>query len=161
MATTRFALTPESAHFPATNFPALSTVNARPVLAFDTTTSETCYWTVAAPQGLAGALSAVIHVFGNAAGTAGVVFDVAVEAITPGDAIALDSATSFDTVNTSGTIAMLATQGHQTSGSVTLTNADSVAAGDYVRISLARKVADAGDTFAADAYVTLVEIREA
>jgi hypothetical protein len=42
--------------------------------------------------------------------------------------------------------------------SVTLTNADSIAAGDYVRISLAR---DISDTFAADAYVTLVEIREA
>jgi len=61
-------------------------------------------------------------------------------------------------VNTSGAVAMPATQGHQTSVSVTLTNADSIAAGDYVRISLAR---DISDTFAADAYVTLVEIREA
>ena len=158
MATTRFALTPESAHFPTTNFPALSTVNARPVLAFDTTTSETCYWTVVAPQGLAGALSAIIHVFGNAAGTNTVIFGVSVEAVTPGDATDLDAGTSFDTVNTSGAVAMPATQGHQTSVSVTLTNADSIAAGDYVRISLAR---DISDTFAADAYVTLVEIREA
>jgi len=161
MATTRLALTPESAHYPSTNYPAFSTVNNRPVLAFDATTSETCYWTIVAPQGLTGALSAVIHVFGNAAGTNGVAFDVAVEAVTPGDALDLDSATGFDTVNASGTIAMIATQGYQTSGTVTLTNADSVAAGDYVRISLARDVADAGDNFAADAYVTLVEIREA
>jgi len=72
----------------------------------------------------------------------------------------LDSATSFDTVN-GGNAATIATQGYQTSLSITLTNADSVAAGDYVRISLARDVADANDTFAADAYVTLVEIREA
>ena len=159
MATTRFALTPESAHFPSTNFPALSTVNARPVLAFDTTTAETCYWTVVAPQGLAGALSAIIHVFGNAAGTNTVIFGVSVEAVTPGDTdFLLQSATSFGTVNTSGAVAMPATQGHQTSVSVTLTNADSIAAGDYVRISLAR---DISDTFAADAYVTLVEIREA
>jgi len=158
MATTRLALTPESAHFPSTNFPALSTVNARPVLAFDTTTAETCYWTVVAPQGLAGALSAIIHVFGNAAGTNTVIFGVSVEAVTPGDATDLDAGTSFDTVNTSGAVAMPATQGHQTSVSVTLTNADSIAAGDYVRISLAR---DISDTFAADAYVTLVEIREA
>jgi len=160
MATTRFALTPEQAHYPATNFPAFTKVNDRPVLAFDTTTSETCYWTIVAPQGLTGALSAIIHFFGNAAGTAGVAFDVAVEAITPGDAVDLDSATSFDTVN-GGNAATLATQGHQTSVSITLTNADGIAAGDYVRISLARDVADANDTFAADAYVTLVEIREA
>ena len=158
MATTRYALTPESAHFPSTNFPALSAVNGRPVLAFDTTTAETCYWTIVAPQGLSGALSAIIHVFGNAAGTNTVIFGVSVEAITPGDATDLDSATSFDTVNTSGAVAIPATQGHQTSVSVTLTNADSAAAGDYVRISLAR---DISDTFAADAYVTLVEIREA
>ena len=160
MATTRYALTPESAHFPATNFPALSSVQARPVLAFDTTTSETCYWTVVAPQGLTGALSAVIHFFGNAAGTNGAAFDVAVEAITPGDATDLDAGTSFDSVN-GGNAALPATQGYQTSVSITLTNADSAAAGDYVRISLARDVADANDTFAADAYVTLVEIREA
>jgi hypothetical protein len=161
MATTRYALTPEAAHFPTSNFAALTVINNRPVLAFDTATSETCYWTVVVPQGLSGALSAVIHVFGNAAGTAGVVFDVAVEAITPDDAVDLDSATSFDSVNTSSSIAMPSTQGHQTSGSVTLTNADSAAAGDYARISLARNVGAAGDTFAADAYVTLVEIREA
>ena len=160
MATTRYALTPESAHFPATNFPALSSVQARPVLAFDTTTSETCYWTVVAPQGLTGARSAVIHFFGNAAGTNGAAFDVAVEAITPGDATDLDAGTSFDSVN-GGNAALPATQGYQTSVSITLTNADSAAAGDYVRISLARDVADANDTFAADVYVTLVEIREA
>jgi hypothetical protein len=160
MATTRFALTPESAHFPATNFPALSSVNARPVLAYDAATQETAYWTVTAPQGLTGALSAVIHFFGNAAGTNGAAFDVAVEAITPGDATDLDSATSFDTVN-GGNTTLPATQGYQTSVSITLTNADSAAAGDYVRISLARDVADANDTFAADVYVTLVEIREA
>ena len=160
MATTRFALTPESAHFPSTNFPALSSVNARPVLAYDAATQETAYWTIVAPQGLTGALSAIIHVFGNAAGTNATYWEVAVEAVTPGDAVDLDSATSFDTVN-GGNAATLATQGHQTSVSITLTNADSIAAGDYVRISLARDVADANDTFAADAYVTLVEIREA
>lgn len=160
MATTRYALTPLAAELPATNYPQIAVVNDRPVLAFDTTTSETCYWTVAAPQGLSGALSAVIHFFGNAAGTNGAAFDVALEAITPGDATDLDSATSFDTVN-GGNAALPATQGHQTSVSITLTNADSAAEGDYVRISLARDVADANDTFAADVFVTLVEIREA
>lgn len=161
MATTRVSLSPLAAEFPATNFPALSVVNERPVLAFDTTTAEACQWTFVAPQGLTGALSAIIHVFGNAAGTAGVVFSVAIEAVTPGDAVDFDSASSFDSVNTSSSISMLATQGHQTSGTVTLTNADSIAAGDYVRLKLARVPGDGGDTFAADAYVTLVELREA
>ena len=160
MATTRYALTPLAAELPATNFPALSSVNARPVLAYDAATQETCYWTIVAPQGLAGALSAIIHVFGNAAGTNATYWEVAVEAVTPGDATDLDSTTSFDTVN-AGNVAMDATQGEQVALTIALTNADSMAAGDYVRISVARDADNGSDTFAADAYVTLVEIREA
>lgn len=160
MATTRFVLTPESAHFPSANFPALSAVNARPVLAFDAAAQETCYWTFVAPQGLSGALTAIVHLFGNAAGTNPTYWEAAVEAITPSDAVDLDSATDFDTVN-AGNVAMPATQGHQTSISIALTNADGIAAGDYVRFSLARDADNGSDTFAADAYVTAVEIREA
>ncbi len=44
MATTRVPLHPFSAEFPSSNYPALMTVNARPVLAFDASTAETCYW---------------------------------------------------------------------------------------------------------------------
>jgi hypothetical protein len=160
MATTRIVLTPESAHFPAANFPALTAVNDRPVLAFDASAQETAYWTFIAPQGLSGALSIIVHLFGNAAGTNPTYWEAALEAITPGDATDLDSATSFDTVNT-GNVAMPTTQGHQTSVSITLTNADGIAAGDYVRLSLARDADNGSDTFAADAYVTAVEIREA
>jgi hypothetical protein len=105
-------------------------------------------------------LSAIIHLFGNAAGTNSTYWEVAVEAVTPGDATDLDSTTSFATVNT-GNVAMPSTQGHLTSLSVTLTNNDSIAAGDYVRVSLARDANNASDNFAADAYVVLVEIREA
>ena len=159
MATTRFALTPESAHFPATNFPALSSVNARPVLAYDAATQETCYWTVVAPQGLAGALSAIIHVFGNAASTNPTYWEVAVEAITPGDAVDLDSTTSFDTVN-AGNVAMGATQGYQVSLSITLTNADSIAEGDACRLKLTRDPTQGADTNAGTMYVSLVELRE-
>jgi len=148
------------ASFPTTNFPALTSVNARPVLAFDQTTDETCYWTFVAPQGLTGALSIIIHLFGAAAGTNSTYWQAQVEAVTPGDAMDLDSATSFDTAN-AGNGAMLTTQGHQTSISITLTNADSIAAGDYVRLSLNRDADNASDNFAADAYVTLVELREA
>jgi hypothetical protein len=159
VSTTRYSLTPEAAHFPTSNFPALSVVNARPVLAFDQTTQETCYWTFVAPQGLTGTLSVIVHLFGNGAGTNPTYWEAAIEAVTPGDSTDLDAATSFDSVN-SGNVAMPATQGHQTSLSITLTNADSIAAGDYVRLSLARDADNGSDTFAADAYVTLVELRE-
>ena len=101
---TRAVLLPESAHYPATNFPALLLSNRRPVLAFDASTSETAYWTDSGVPGTAGYMEQV---------------------------------------------------------SVTLTNADSIAAADLVRVSVARAVANGADTATGDCYVLSVEIRDA
>ena len=159
MATTRYVLTPEAAHYPATNFAALSAINQRPVLLFDATTGETAYWTIVAPQGLTGALSAKIHYICTATTTSGTAaWDVAVEAITDADATDLDAGTSFDTVN-GGTGTVPGTTGYIDVISVTLTNDDSIAAADYVRISVARDVA--ADSAADDLALLLVEIQEA
>jgi NADH:ubiquinone oxidoreductase subunit 2 (subunit N) len=138
MATTRMVLTPDSASFPSSNFPALTTVNARRVLAYDASTQETCYWTFIAPQGLTGALSAVIT-YAMASATANLIdFEVAVEALSDGDTIDTDAATSFDTVN-SGSATVPGTAGYIDQLSITLTN----------------------DTATGDLYLHLVEIREA
>lgn len=157
---TRAVLTPTSAEFPTSNFPALTLVNARPVLAFDATANETAYWTFIAPQGLAGSLTAVLSLIGNAAGTNATYWQVALEAITSADALALQSTTSFDTANT-GNVAMPATQGNMVQLSITLSNADSIAVGDYVRLSVTRDAANGSDTFAADAYLLAVEFKDA
>lgn len=160
MATTRAVLTPLSAEFPSSAFAALTTVNARPALAYDAATDETAQWTMIAPQGLSGSLSAVLTLIGNAAGTNSTYWDVSVEAVTSADATDLDAGDSFATVN-SGNVAMPATQGHMVQLSITLTNNDSIAAADYVRIRVTRDANNASDTFAADAYLLAVEIREA
>jgi hypothetical protein len=157
---TRIVLTPYSAEYPSSNFPALATVNQRPVLAYDASTQETAYWTFIAPQALSGTMYAVLSLIGNAAGTNSTYWEVAVEAVTSADATDLDSATSFETVNT-GNVAMPSTQGHMVQLSITLSNKDSIAAGDYVRISVARDADNASDNFAADAYLLAVEIRDA
>jgi len=157
---TRLLLLPYSAEFPATNFPQLLLVNRRPVLAFDTTTSETCYWTAVVPQGWTGTVTAVISYMMASAVSGGVAFDVAVEAVTNADALDLDAATSFDTVNTGTDAAVPGTAGYMEQISITLSNLDSAAAADYVRFSLARAVANAADTAAGDCYVLSVEIRD-
>lgn len=159
--TTRFAGTPLSAEFPASNYPQLTLSNRRPVLGFDASTSETCYWTTVIPQGWTAPATAVISYAMASATSGGVAFDVAVEAITSGDAVDTDAATSFDTVNTGTDSAVPATAGYMEQISVTLTNLDSAAAGDLVRISLARNVAHATDTATGDAYVLSIEIRDA
>ncbi len=162
MATTRAILTPFSAEFPASNFPQLTTVNARPALAFDASTQETAYWTLAAPQGLSGALSCVITYMMASATSGNVDFEVAVEAITDADATDLDATTSFDTVNSSGATAVPGTAGYIDQVSITLTNADSIAAGDLVRISVSRDADDGtNDTATGDLYLLAAEVREA
>lgn len=157
---TRAILTPESAHFPSTNQAALTLINQRPALAFDATTDESAYWTLVAPQGITGTLSLVLSLIGNAAGTNSTYWQAQVEAVTSADATDLDSTASFDTANTAN-VAMPATQGHMVQVTITLTNADSIAAGDYVRISINRDADNGSDNFAADAYLLVAELRDA
>lgn len=162
MATTRFVFTPYAAEFPAANFPALLLSNRRPVLAYDAGTQETAYWTGIAPQGLSGALSAVVTYAMASATTGTIEFEVAVEAISDGDTTDTDATTSFDTVNVSAAATVPATAGYIDQVSVTLTNADSIAAGDYFRLSVSRDADDAtNDTASGDLYLLSVELREA
>ena len=157
---TRFILTPFAAEFPASNFPQLLLSNRRPVLAYDASTSETAYWTTIAPQGITGTWTAIIT-YGMASATSGgVAFDVAVEALSSGDAVDTDATTSFDAVNGGSDANVPGTAGYTEQISITLTNMDSAAAADYLRFSVARDVADASDTATGDCYVFAVEIRD-
>lgn len=162
MTTSRFVFTPLSAEFPSSNFPQLTLSNRRPVLAFDASTQETCYWTAVAPQGLTGTMTAVIT-YAMASATANLIeFEVAIEAISDGDSTDTDATTSFDTVNSSGSATVPGTAGYIDQVSVTLTNQDSIAAGDYFRISVSRDADDGtNDTATGDLYLISVELRDA
>jgi hypothetical protein len=115
---------------------------------------------VAMPQAYAaGTISAKICYF-TAATTGSVDFEIYVEAVTDGDTVDHDSATSFDSAN-AATVAVPATAGYIDVASITLTNKDSVAAGDSVRFLLRRDSDDGADDAAASAFVLWVEIQEA
>jgi hypothetical protein len=157
---TRFTFTPESAHFPAANFPQLMLINRRPCLAFDPSTDETAYWTGIAPVGFTGAVTVVVHYIMASAITGAVYFQGALEAVTPGDAVDLDAGTSFDTAN-SGNGTVPGTAGYEQSISITMTNADSIAAGDLFRLAINRDADNASDTATGDAYVLAVELQDA
>lgn len=159
---TRYVFTPYSAEFPATAFPQLMSVNARPVLAFDASTAETCYWTAIAPVGLTGAITVVVHYMMASAVAGTIDFTGAIEAITPGDAVDLDAGTSIDTANAITAPTVPGTAGYESSFSITMTNADGIAAGDYFRLILVRDATDAtNDTATGDCYILAVEIRDA
>ena len=88
------------------------------------------------------------------------VFDVAVEAVTPGDALDLDAGRGFDALNTANEVDPPGTAGHQTSFDDTLANKDSVAAGDEVSFLVRRDTDHANDTCTGDVYISSIEIWE-
>lgn len=157
---TRAIFLPFAAEFPSSNFPALAMSNRRPVLAFDAGTDETCYWTGKAPQGLTGTITVVVTYAMASATSGSVYFQAALEAITPGDSVDTDATTSFDTAN-SGNDTVPGTAGYIDEVSITMTNADSMADGDYFRLSLNRDADNGSDTATGDAYVLAVELRDA
>jgi hypothetical protein len=159
---TRFVGLPFAAEFPTTNFPQLVLVNQRPALAFDAATDETCYFTDIAPQGLTGAITLLVSYIMASATSGAVRFQAQIEAITDGDATDLDAGTSFDTANSAGAT-VPATAGYIDQLSITMTNADSLAAADYYRISLNRDAdgTSGTDDAAGDCYLLGVELRDA
>jgi hypothetical protein len=158
---TRFVGSPYNAEFPAVNFPQITQINQRPVLAFDAATDETAYWSSIAAQGLTGTITLIVSYVMASATSGAVRFQAQVEAVTDGDTTDLDATTSFDTANSAGAT-VPGTAGHLDQLSITMTNADSLAAADYYRISLNRDAdgTSGTDDAAGDALVLLVELRD-
>lgn len=157
--TSRIVFTPNAAEFPATAFPQLLLINQRPALAFDAAADEICYWTGVAPQGLTGAIVVKLYYIMASAASGNVVLVAQIEAITDADATDLDAGTSFDSANTSATTAVPGTAGYMDVISITCTNADSIAAGDYFRLAVWRDV-DPNDTATGDLYLLAVEFTD-
>ena len=151
-------LRPYAAELPASAFPNLTRVNSRPVLAFSEATAQDAYWTDVAPQGSWTSVTLYIYCI-CAVASGGIRWEAALEAVTDGDALDLDAAASFDTANAASIASVPATAGHLKVLAITLTNADSIAAGDLFRLKLSRAVAHADDTAAGLAYLLLAEMR--
>ncbi len=160
---TRFVGLPESAHFPSTSFPQLTQSNQRPVLGYDAATDETAYWTDIAPQGLTGAITVVVTIAMASATSGTVGIQAQIEAITDADATDTDATTSFDSVNNSASTTVPGTAGYIKQISITMTNADSMAAADYYRLSVNRDADGSAitDSATGDMYLLAVELRDA
>lgn len=126
----------------------------RPCLAFDSANVEGAisFWRrVPGSYTGSGTLKAKLA-YAMASATSGKVdWDVYVECVTPGDSI--DTSTnSFDSAN-SGDDTVPGTAKYPDEVTITLTNKDSMAAGDWVRIKVERDADDGtNDTASGDAY---------
>lgn len=149
-----------------TNGPAqqnIATYN-RPCLDFDDTTVETMQsfaFQMPAEYTGSGTLKLDVHFITKTATSGGIAFRAYVEAVTPGvDTLDMDAADSYDAAN-QGNATARSTAGYPIVVTITLTNKDSVAAGDLVRIKLDRYATDGtNDTATGDARVTHAVLRE-
>jgi len=142
----------------------LSAKKGRPVLVFDDTAEAAATSPeYAMPASFAGGtLKATVFGFAATNAADGVVFDVFVEAKTPDtDTLDLETATSWDSANSSGDWDLSGTTaGDPTDIEVTLTNKDSVAAGDLVRFGIRRDTDHANDDASGDFYILAIVIWE-
>lgn len=130
----------------AANPPGLSWANSRPRLLFDDTTDELCYVTFRMPDNYASAPKLEIAFSMDTDHDNGhdVCFRGAVMAYTDSDAVAIET-DSYDTINyVSGAIPD--DLGYMIEPTLTLANADGVAAGDYVSIQFGRDADGTGGT---------------
>lgn len=161
MATGTINLTPGSAIFPdgsASNlFPGIVRVKSSGSapgayflhLLFDATNEEWCTFQFTMPQDYSSGLTANVMYKMASATSGGVAWDVRIAAITSGDATDMD-AKVFGSSNV-GTGTVSGTAGRPLVITFSVTNADSVAAGDIVVVRLARAVANGSDTATGDA----------
>jgi hypothetical protein len=111
-----------------------------------------------APQGLSGTQTIVLTVEMASATSGDTDWDVEVESVSDGDSIDLGATASFDTANSSDNNSVPATAGYPYQVTVTLTNTDSMAAGDLVRFKITRD--EVSDTATGAAHVHAIEWRD-
>ena len=134
----------------------------RPLYAFDDSTVEAiCSDPVVFPDEYTGSGTLKATVLFSAAGSTGTAaWGISVEAITPNaDTLNITSADSFDTANTGTKALSGSTAGDERSAAVTLSNKDSVASGDGVRLAIKRDTVGSDDA-SGDLFFYVVELFE-
>lgn len=126
-------------------------------LAFDATTEEQCMWSFRMPADYASGPILKVQYKMASATSGNVIIEGRIAAVSDGDAQDVD-AKGFGTANTSSATAVPGTAGYLDEISLTLTNADSLAAGDFTIIYLNRDAANGSDTATGDMEVVAVSL---
>lgn len=121
-------------------------------LAFDAAALEQVSWSFRMPPDYASAPVLKVQFKMASATTGDVIVIGRIAAVSDGDATDVD-AKAFAAANTSAATSVPGTAGFTKELSLTMTNADSVAAGDFVVVYLARDGASGSDTAAGDMEV--------
>jgi len=142
-------LLPIPAQFDSANPCGLSLFNSKPRLLFDDTTDEICHWTFRMPENYASTPILKLQYAMASAIINEVIVACQVMAVSDGDTQAVD-ADSYDTVNTSAATTVPGTVGYMDEISLSLTNNDSLAAGDWAALKFSRDANNVGDDATGD-----------
>ena len=130
----------------------------RKVVQFSGTTQQSAAWQFRVPADFTGPFT-IAYQYAMATGTTdNAQWRCEVEAVTPGDALNLGAATSYDTVNDAAADTVPGTAGFLAEVTDELTNGDSAAIGDLIRFRLTYLQAS---TAAGAADLLLAEISDA
>lgn len=165
MATVRVQLAPEEAQFLGSAFPQFIKTNGTNIpvsgLAYDASTDEAAFWKLIADNYGSGNLTLDIYWYADTASSGTVAWEVQIAAITA-DTDTQDIETDgLATVQRSSDTHLGTTGQRLHKHSVTISNLDSLASGDYLMVRLARDADDTGgggDTMTGDAIVVLAEL---
>lgn len=160
MATVKQVFVPGDALLPSSN-PGAPVVNQGtnfPVdgLAFDASTQESAFFPFSAQSYGSGNITVTVEWYADTASSGGVVFGASLAAITPNTDSQDIETKAFATENTNSDTHLGTTGQRLHSMDITVSNLDSVAAGDSCVLRLRRAPADASDTMTGDAIVTRV-----
>lgn len=164
MATVKLYLAPEEALFGANAFAQyVKTVGtAFPVsgLAFSDLASEAVFWKFAPFAYGSGSITCDIVWYADTSTTSthGVMWQVAIAAITPGTDTQNVETKSFDAAQQASTDLGSTNAQKLMKTTVTISNLDSIAADDEVWIKVSRVVSDAADDLTGDAIITSVRL---
>lgn len=109
--------------------------NSKIRLLYDVDLDQSSNWTFRLPDDYSSTPELIIQYAMETLTSGTVAFDASVMAVTPGDAAAID-ADSYDTVN-AGSQTVAGTVGYMKEITISLTNFDSAAAGDWIALKLA------------------------
>lgn len=124
-------------------------------LLFDDTTNEFCWWQFRLPSNYSSTPVANILYSMTSATGGNLQLNVYVMAVTSGDTADINTE-SYATSNTSGNLSVATTAGYLSSATISLTNNDSLAGGDFTKIKLERNAS--GDTAIGDAEIVALSI---
>lgn len=167
MATVDIHLPATAAFPPASNAATLATVNLSaasdpvPVLAFDASTDEAAVFEFALPDYASGNLTLTINWTAASATSGDVIWGAQLLAVTPNTDSGALSGEAYATANTVTDTHLGTNAQRALSTAITISNLDSLAAGDVVFLKIYRDADAGGDTMTGDAYLIDAVLRYA